>query len=541
MVAFVVRVKAFAQDLWADGEQRGKASAGLWSGVLGQKRRVTALSDKTKSFTTLLVGLVKDEAGHILIYFTLLAPVIFGMIGLALEGGRFFMVNSELQDLADAASLAGAKELNGEANAMSRATDKAQNLLTGNNPIWAEVGATGVQIARIEFRTCIDQASCAPLDTSDPDNDKLASFITVTTVTRGVFASFVRAAGATTNPQTLARATAGSTLVACNVQPMMLCNPYQPVGENFHASAGQMFHLKTKGDSSQGGTGNSFAPGDFGLLDPPGYNSSGAPLIRDLLSQQSPNFCYIDNVSPRTGQAAQKVTDGINVRFDQIPSSCKNPGSCPGLGRAPDQNVIDGFQPKNGTNCNQFEQYPGGYFPLPDDSGWNTIGNVQIGSAGPTQAQKDQYWSAHHGAGLTWPADAPTRYSAYLKEIGCSDASCKTAVPPPAWVGERHTPGTGSGSTANSCTGANPDTSAKRRIISVAIVNCLNDDGTPAIYGNAVTSVRSKSYADFFITRPSADGDVWAEFVQMITPDTESGKLHAIVQLYPNPPSYPTP
>ena len=71
--------------------------------------------------------------------------------------------------------------------------------------------------------------------------------------------------------------------------------------------------MKVKGNTTPGGDGNSWAPGDFGLLDPPGLNSSGANLIRNLLSQQSPDFCFANNLSPRTGGAVQKVSDGLNI------------------------------------------------------------------------------------------------------------------------------------------------------------------------------------------------------------------------------------
>src|SRR6516162_7600393 len=80
----------------------------------------------------------RDEDGHIWIYFTILLPVIFGMIGLALDGGSYFHLNTDLQELADAAALAGAKELDGASDAITRATDKAEHLLS-NDPHWSNV------------------------------------------------------------------------------------------------------------------------------------------------------------------------------------------------------------------------------------------------------------------------------------------------------------------------------------------------------------------------------------------------------------------
>ena len=70
-------------------------------------------------FLFLLPRLRRDERGSIIIQATLTIVVIMGMIGLALDGGRLFMVNNDLQDLADAAALAGAAKLDGTSGARS--------------------------------------------------------------------------------------------------------------------------------------------------------------------------------------------------------------------------------------------------------------------------------------------------------------------------------------------------------------------------------------------------------------------------------------
>jgi Flp pilus assembly protein TadG len=82
----------------------------------------------------MLRRLWKDEEGSILILFTLLVFVMMGMVGLAIEGGRVLGVDSQLQDLADAAALAGARELDGSAGAMARAEAVARTLLSNSPP-----------------------------------------------------------------------------------------------------------------------------------------------------------------------------------------------------------------------------------------------------------------------------------------------------------------------------------------------------------------------------------------------------------------------
>jgi Flp pilus assembly protein TadG len=433
----------------------------------------------------ILGGLRKDEDGHVVVYFTLMLPVMMGLTGLVLDGGGLFNLHSELQALADASALAGAKELDGTADAITRADDRARNLLS-NDPRFSNVAASGSQVASVQFFSALDVA------TTDPTQ---AYFIQVTTVTRQVLPTFLRAVGATSADQTSASATAGATYVACQVQPLMLCNPFEPAGEDFHATPGQMFKFSPKSAGQ-----STYAPGDFGLVDPPGLNSSGANTLRNLLSQQTPNFCYIDQVSPRPGQVQQKVQDGINVRFDMAPN-----GNTTGLNITPAPNVIRGQLPPTNPCANNPPPPTNGYF-LPPDTNMTQIAGVEIGNG--NLAGLANYWQNQHGAPL--PADVTTRYQAYLRELGLNGAAPSSSVEP----------------LAPRCNGV-PAGDYKRRIISVAVVNCL----AQGVQGNSTTNLQSRVYAEFFVTQP-ADSAIYTEFVRLITPGFSDGKLHQVIQLY---------
>jgi Flp pilus assembly protein TadG len=78
-----------------------------------------------------IAKLVRDETGTVIVQFTVYLVVIFGMIGLALEGAQLFLLHNDLQDLADAAAIAGAKDLDGTNNAFAR--DDAQNYVTNQS------------------------------------------------------------------------------------------------------------------------------------------------------------------------------------------------------------------------------------------------------------------------------------------------------------------------------------------------------------------------------------------------------------------------
>src|SRR5262245_41984543 len=104
----------------------------------------------------LLRRLRHDENGSVLVFATFAIVVMMGMVGLALDRTRYFSLNSELQNLADAAALAGAAELNGTLAGVTAAVDRARNLLAAgqgvgliadgaNTPRWGESGPTDAQ------------------------------------------------------------------------------------------------------------------------------------------------------------------------------------------------------------------------------------------------------------------------------------------------------------------------------------------------------------------------------------------------------------
>jgi hypothetical protein len=133
-------------------------------------------------------------------------------------------------------ALAGAAELDGASNAITRATTKAETLLS-NDPHWSNVAKAGLQI--------VDPPTFySPLnpDVSANGDATEATYIKVTTVVRQVKPVFLALIGAGTNDQTSASAIAGADTVACNVQPLMLCNPYEGTSD-FTQLPGSSFSL----------------------------------------------------------------------------------------------------------------------------------------------------------------------------------------------------------------------------------------------------------------------------------------------------------
>ena len=61
----------------------------------------------------------RDEDGSVLIWSTLVIFIIIGMVGLGVDGARILNLNSNLQEIADAAAIAGAQKLDGSAGGWS--------------------------------------------------------------------------------------------------------------------------------------------------------------------------------------------------------------------------------------------------------------------------------------------------------------------------------------------------------------------------------------------------------------------------------------
>jgi Putative Flp pilus-assembly TadE/G-like len=476
----------------------------------------------------LLVRLGKDQRGSILIQAALTIVVIMGMIGLALDGGRFFMVNNDLQDLADAAALAGAARLDGTAGAMAAADNAARNL---NNDVRRRLwdvsgpkilsGQSGVSF----YEKISDIDAGKPLSPNNPANDKLAKYIKVTTGSWQVSPTFLTAVGANSNNSTLATAVAQALFSTCVPLPLLLCNPSEPIdgsstgdASSFSAQAGWMFHFKLKGGAGP------YSPGDFNLLDPPGTNNPSASALEDYLAQVNLGGCNSSGASPAPGQKTNPIANGINVRFDQPNGSGDASTSAP--------IVIDGLSPTGaGNSCKKpglvtptnFD--PTNYSatcnaatpsdvscPLPRDRSLTAVGSSGIGQ-GPNLTDLQAYWQNHHSGSLT----VATRYEIYKQEA--SNPADFTAASNTA---EPHGP---------QCSDTTGD--ASRRVISAAIIDC----SYWGVKGSSVENIPILKYGDFFITEPSPtgagsdSGTIYTEFIGAHNVNQNGSGIHKTVQL----------
>ena len=88
------------------------------------------------------------QRGFVLITMTAAAIALIGVMGLAIDAGRIFVVKNETQAYVDAASLAAALKLDGTSAGITNATNAATTLAEKWN-----VGTTTVASPTVEFAT----------------------------------------------------------------------------------------------------------------------------------------------------------------------------------------------------------------------------------------------------------------------------------------------------------------------------------------------------------------------------------------------------
>lgn len=499
----------------------------------------------------------RDESGSVLLYVTIFIITLVALVALAVDGARLMFLNGNLQEIADAAALAGADELDGRADAITRARDAAISSLN-NHPEWSDISVGGSDIASDGVNGPVFYSSLDPdVQTTNP---KYASFIRVTTVRRELNLTFGRVLTSRDTAGTKATATARSAFASCAAIQSFLCNPWE--AEQDSASVGGATNWAGKVQAGQmfkllGGTGG--APGNWGLIDPPGGKGHSPHNQPSFWAELQTDNCSLKTANEVTnyvdpGNNASAAKSGVNVRFD-------NPVN--GLDNTAAPIVIDGLknQANGGYGCKNDISATGGTTSgglsfAQTDSNWqaydaycNTVSPTQLGScplprdrdlvavngANPDLTQRgsgangtdlDAYWHNHHTG--TRPIQLDTRYKIYLCEADPDNAEkCFGAsgdFTQKSETKEASTPQCNESSLGNTT----------RRLIRVAIVDCGYWDVTGASRPLPIVTTA----AEFFLTEPaetsstpSLDGRIYGELVRTFTVNGQDSGLYHIVQL----------
>ncbi|TIL42969.1 pilus assembly protein TadG-related protein [Mesorhizobium sp.] len=469
-----------------------------------------------------------DQRGIALILVSVMLPAIIGFSLLAIDMSRANNLHNDLQKGADAFALAGAAELDGNPDAITR-SDRAIASLVDNTYKFSNAGPmqtlTNAGITRRYLRSLppndTDAIRVQDVITNEVTGAAEAEFVEVTVNPTG-FSAIFPASFLTGNTgdnafNIGATAVAGfAGVVVCDMTPLFICNPFEDLGVPLHqVVSDQNFYRKGIRLVQGGGTG-SWGPGNFGFLRPTDDHGYGAGELADDIAQaDTPECINSRGVNMRTGGPQPAVRDAINVRFDIYGGQMRS--NDPLIPPAP--NVRKGYKYKNAGNPNACNMDPVTDITeltqfrhmTQDDSYTGRVGDGMWDYEGYMAANgfttSDMAGFVDAGGNAYSNENPPSRYDLYRYEIDSGlvdDASL-------------------GGETGDAACHASPSTDPDRRLIYGAIVNCLEHAGN--LNGQSGAPIPAVGFASFFLTEPvdqaRTNGDIMGEIVDI---DGEQGR-----------------
>lgn len=508
--------------------------------------------------------------GSILPMVAISLAAIFGLIALSFDVGRIASTQSQLQSFADSVALAAAGELDGQSDAITRATARAEDLIEGHQSFASGghqlLGAGSFSLTFLSGLPNDDTAPVDPFKTTDP---AAARYVRVSVpgadpAKRTVNMTFGAVLGAligspVADANISAEAVAGNTSYACDIMPMMFCLP--SADYNAYDHVGDMIVLRSGGGTAAWG------PGNFGFLDPAKYydpngvcsTQNGAKRDACILAAQGAvTQCFAERgVDTLTGQRVGIEDSVFNVRFDIYGTLLKSKKN--DIAYAPAPNVIKGAAAiSKPTPLPQT-------IALPDDT-CLASGTCGGGRFGDGEWDRAGYVTTNFGTDpMTGnPAYPPgtgsesTRYGMYLAEIAKADgviAPAEFSGRYPVFSGDAYDAYRAALINADSnkpiltnraetgretVSGAGHSSDPERRVLIVAGVDCNAPAVASALKGKA-PNVPVKEFVKVFLTRPvrqdgatPPDFDINVEVLgsASVGDNGNTGIVHNIVQLY---------
>jgi Flp pilus assembly protein TadG len=470
-----------------------------------------------------------NDDGAILVFWAVALAVILGMVALSFDMGRIAATQSELQSYGDMVALAAAGELDGESDAITRATNAAAELITDSQVFGSGSQTLGGALDyAIDFYSSLPPSDTANLAAGLTTDPKTAAYARVVVTPKTVGFTFGAAFLAlsdqdTPNSDVGAVAVAGFTQYACDITPLMFCIP----NANFKAdeNVGKMIRLRA------GGNGAAWGPGDFGL-DPdkiavdgggPCAGLNGVQLDACLIGAEgSITQCFAQRgVDTEPGQKNGIETSIFNVRFDIYRTIMSGEKNDPDYAPAP--NVIKGIKPQGGGSCIGNNVDEANSMGLPRDNCFITNTCARFGD-GDWSAERPEYVLRNYAGADPHPT-AATRYNYYKAEIAAHGGGGATT---PIL--------TGLDETGRPMCSNNQSSDPDRRVVIAAAIDCTANP----IAGRA-TGVPVKEFVRLFLTEPvGADPaspsliDLWVEVVGTAESNGggTGGIFHDVVQLY---------
>lgn len=473
-----------------------------------------------------IIDLPGHDAGAVAATYALALTGLIIIAGVGFDYGRLAAMDSELQNGADEAALAGATQLDGAPDACARAAARAVDLVTNSTIV-----ANDAHTISVSSETACDATGNVRFwQTSDHStpatNGANAHFIEVIVASRSVDYAFTPIAGLLHGTaQAAAMAGLGSSI--CKVPPVFMCNPNEGSDPSFTIAnyIGKGIRLTANDGGSTYGNGN------FGYL----QNSagSGAEAVKEVLGRVNPpgDCVSVNSITTKPGEQVT-VLDALNTRFDiyngGITQACSSDGSlCP-----PSANTRKDVIHKGNTNDCSFTNGNGNgwqvaanpYLPTsvaplsqsqinatapmgyPRDMchAVSPTGSCAGGRIGDGNWDRNAYFktnSANYSAGFditgTFGTSTPTRYQVYRYEAANAGTRLQSQN---VQTGKGNGNGSGNGTAISQPYCRTPGVAvggatADRRVISVAVVNCASQN-----LQNPLTPVK---WVDMFLVEPS--------------------------------------
>lgn len=453
---------------------------------------------RLKKIIKIIERLGQDDTGSVAAYVAGFSILVLGLGAVSVDVGRLSVVQTQMQNRADAGALAGAAQLDSQEGARARATNMAMNASRSDSMFTTGGSELGVQA--VTFYQAIEP------DLVLADSDENAKFIRVSMAPKTmnyIFRPLSVGVDAPDSATMNAEAIAKPEPFMCHAPPLMICD----LGENdptIDLNSTDVIGRQVVLKPANGG--DAWAPGNYGLLALPD-GSIGASALEAALAAVQPADCYGIEIGTAPGVKTNKVQSGINARFG-VDTSWSEP--------AP--NVIN--------------------YPQDEDVAAETedvLGNGTWDLA--------TYWSDKHDTPLPDDLIDATRYQVYLYELGETFArnGTRTIFPIDGDLPDGFVEVTPAASDIPTSTDHpdDPDydgvpseavasNGASRRIVQVAILNCIADE----VRGSHNYPSTGK-YLEMFITQAVSDapaGGIYGEIVRPLTLTT-TPDFHANVKL----------
>jgi len=337
-------------------------------------------------------ALWRDSDGLMAPYVAVMLPVLVGFALLALDASRRMSLQTQMQAVADSLALAGARELNREPGAESRAISAMANAhaaAKSANTVFGAGSSPTLTYAYAFYSSLSAAGDGIGGSAASGDSDAKYVAVKVTPQTWSTIFPVTFLANKSTNAFTAgADAVAGfAGTTVCSVAPIFICNPYEASSGSMtdaqataalYAAFGDPAILRRQLKLNRKGVG----PGHFGWLNTPDGCKDSACMATNVAGASG--ACYSDaGVSLAIG-ATNPIEPYFDARFDIYDQEPPLPVSS---ADAPAVNVRKGYLPGCKSNavdwCSAAPASASSlYYTYPSD---RTVGTVTENSTAITE------------------------------------------------------------------------------------------------------------------------------------------------------------